>query len=188
LLGQQCPRTGDAIPRYEAVVKLPGMPLNKRFILQVPNLSNPGNHQPTKQDSTYLDPIARLQNSVPTAPNPDTPEQAGTPPDVPETEAQKPGTLDGIRDTRTERLGAMLAEILAGTLQTPIFAPDSPLEHEEKMELAKLVIEQDLGLKKTIWILWGVSRGGRNHQLYIEARAMLERLTGTSNSEDDSDD
>jgi hypothetical protein len=188
LLGQQCPRTGDAIPRYEAVVKLPGMPLNKRFILQVPKLSNPGNHQPTKQDSTYLDPIARLQNSVPTAPNPDTPEQAGTPPDVPETEAQKLGTLDGTRDTRTERLGAMLAEILAGTLQTPIFAPDSPLEHEEKMELAKLVIEQDLGLKKTIWILWGVSRGGRNHQLYIEARAMLERLTGISNSEDDSDD
>jgi hypothetical protein len=188
LLGQQCPRTGDAIPRYEAVVKLPGMPLNKRFILQVPKLSNPGNHQPTKQDSTYLDPIARLQNSVPTAPNPDTPEQAGTPPDVPETEAKKPGTLDGTRNTAAERLSAMLAEILAGTLQTPVFAPDLPLEHEEKIELAKLVIAQDLGLKKTIWILWGVSRGGRNHQRYADARAMLERLTGISNSEDDSDD
>jgi hypothetical protein len=61
LLGQQCPKTGDAIPRYEAVVKLPGMPLNKRFILQVPKLSDPDNHQPTKQDSTYLDPIARLE-------------------------------------------------------------------------------------------------------------------------------
>ena len=188
LLGQQCPRTGDAIPRYEAVVKLPGMPLNKRFILQVPKLSNPGNHQPTKQDSTYLDPIARLQNSVPTAPNPDTPEQAGTPPDVPETEPQKTGTLDGTRNTAAERLSAMLAEILAGTLQTPVFAPDLPLEHEEKIELAKLVIAQDLGLKKTIWILWGVSRGGRNHQRYADARAMLERLTGISNSEDDSDD
>ena len=188
LLGQQCPRTGDAIPRYEAVVKLPGMPLNKRFILQVPKLSNPGNHQPTKQDSTYLDPIARLQNSVPTAPNPDTPEQAGTPPDVPETEPPKTGTLDGTRDTAAERLSAMLAEILAGTLQTPVFAPDLPLEHEEKIELAKLVIAQDLGLKKTIWILWGVSRGGRNHQRYADARAMLERLTGISNSEDDSDD
>ena len=188
LLGQQCPRTGDAIPRYEAVVKLPGMPLNKRFILQVPKLSNPGNHQPTKQDSTYLDPIARLQNSVPTAPNPDTPEQAGTPPDVPETEPPKTGTLDGTRNTAAERLSAMLAEILAGTLQTPVFAPDLPLEHEEKIELAKLVIAQDLGLKKTIWILWGVSRGGRNHQRYADARAMLERLTGISNSEDDSDD
>ena len=188
LLGQQCPKTGDAVPRYEAVVKLPGMPLNKRFILQFPKLSEPNNHQPTKQDSAYLDPIARLQNSVPTAPNPDTPEQAGTPPDVPETASSEPGTLDGTRDTRAERLGAMLAEILAGTLQTPVFAPDSPLEHEEKLELAKLVIEQQLGLKKTIWILWGVTRGGRNHQVYKEARAMLERLTGISNSEDDSDD
>ena len=188
LLGQQCPKTGNAVPRYEAVVKLPGMPLNKRFILQVPKLSNPGNHQPTKQDSTYLDPIARLQNSVPTAPNPDTPEQAGTPPDVPETEPPKTGTLDGTTNTAVKRLRAMLAEILAGTLQTPVFAPDLPLEHEEKIELAKLVIAQDLGLKKTIWILWGVSRGGRNHQRYADARAMLERLTGISNSEDDSDD
>jgi len=188
LLGQQCPKTGDAVPRYEAVVKLPGMPLNKRFILQVPKLSEPNNHQPTKADSSYLDPIARLQNSVPSAPDSDNSEQAGTPSDVPETEAQEPGTLHGTRDTRAERLSAMLAEILAGTLQTPVFAPDSPLEHEEKLELAKLVIEQQLGLKKTIWILWGVSRGGRNHQVYKEARAMLERLTGISNSEDDSDD
>ena len=188
LLGQQCPKTGNAVPRYEAVVKLPGMPLNKRFILQVPKLSDPDNHQPTKQDSSYLDPITRLQNSVPTAPNPDTTEQAGTPADVPETASLEPGTLYGTRDTRPERLGAMLAEILAGTLQTPVFAADSPLEHEEKLELAKLVIEQQLGLKKTIWILWGVTRGGRNHQVYKEARAMLERLTGISNSEDDSDD
>jgi hypothetical protein len=61
LLGQQCPKTGNAVPRFEAVVKLPGMPLNKRFILQVPKLSEPNNHQPTKQDSSYLDPIARLE-------------------------------------------------------------------------------------------------------------------------------
>jgi hypothetical protein len=188
LLGQKCPKTGDAVPRYEAVIKLPGMPFNKRFLLQVPRLSDPNNHQPTKQNSSYLDPIARLQNSVPTAPNPDTTEQAGTPADVPETASIEPGTLYGTRNTRPERLSAMLAEILAGTHQTPVFAPDSPLEHEEKLELAKLVIEQQLGLKKTIWILWGVSRGGRNHQVYKEARAMLERLTVISNSEDDSDD
>ena len=188
LLGQQCPKTGNAVPRYEAVIKLPGMPLNKRFILQVPKLSEPNNHQPTKADSSYLDPIARLQKSVPSFSNPDTTEQTGTPPDVPENESPEPGTLDGTRDTRPERLSAMLAEILAGTLQTPVFAPDSPLEHEEKLELAKLVIEQQLGLKKTIWILWGVSRDGRNHQVYKEGRAMLERLTGISNSEDDSDD
>jgi len=188
LLGQQCPKTGNAVPRYEAVIKLPGMPLNKRFILQVPKLSEPNNHQPTKADSSYLDPIARLQKSVPSFSNPDTTEQAGTPADVPETASPEPGTLDGTRNTRPERLRAMLAEILAGTHQTPVFAADSPLEHEDKLELAKLVIEQQLGLKKTIWILWGVTRGGRNHQVYKEARAMLERLTGISNSEDDSDD
>jgi len=161
------------------------MPLNKRFILQFPKLSEPNNHQPTKQDSAYLDPIARLQNSVPTAPNPDTPEQAGTPPDVPETASSEPGTLDGTRDARVERLSALLAEILAGTHQTPVFAPDLPLEHEEKLELAKLVIEQKLGLKKTIWVLWGVTRGGRNHQLFVEARKMLKNLKGISDSEDD---
>ena len=188
LLGQQCPKTGNAVPRYEAVIKLPGMPLNKRFILQVPKLSEPNNHQQTKADSSYLDPIARLQKSVPSFSNPDTTEQAGTPADVPETASPEPGTLDGTRNTRPERLSAMLAEILAGTHQTPVFAADSPLEHEDKLELAKLVIEQQLGLKKTIWILWGVTRGGRNHQVYKEARAMLERLTGISNSEDDSDD
>jgi hypothetical protein len=61
LLGQQCPKTGNAVPRYEAVIKLPGMPLNKRFILQVPKLTDPSNHQPSKADSTYLDPVARLE-------------------------------------------------------------------------------------------------------------------------------
>ena len=64
LLGQQCPKTGDAVPRYEAVIKLPGMPLNKRFIRKVPKLTDPSNHQPTKQDSTYLDPIAQLDKNT----------------------------------------------------------------------------------------------------------------------------
>jgi hypothetical protein len=61
LLGQQCPKTDDAVPRYEAVVKLPGMPLNKRFIRKVPKLSAPDNHQPTPASGAYLDPHARLE-------------------------------------------------------------------------------------------------------------------------------
>ncbi|MEG4512676.1 hypothetical protein QUA54_05045 [Microcoleus sp. MOSTC5] len=61
-----------------AVVKLPGMPLNKRFILQVPRLSDPNSHQPTPADSAYLDPIARLQNSVPRAPASSSDEPSGT--------------------------------------------------------------------------------------------------------------
>jgi hypothetical protein len=176
LLGQQCPKTGNAVPRYEAVVKLPGMPLNKRFILQVPKLSEPNNHQPTKQDSAYLDPITRQQSSVPSASDSSSSESAGTPQAVPETDSPKPVTPDGKRVTRAERLKAMLAELMAGTVETAVFAADSPLEQDEKIELAKLVIAQDLGLEKTILLLWGVRRGGRNHHLYTEARAMLERL------------
>ena len=61
LLDRQCPKTGDAVPRYEAVVKLPGMPLNKRFIRKVPKLSAPDNHQPTPASGAYLDPLARLE-------------------------------------------------------------------------------------------------------------------------------
>jgi hypothetical protein len=176
LLGQQCPKTGNAVPRYEAVIKLPGMPLNKRFILQVPKLSDPNNHQPTKQDSAYLDPITRQQNSVPSASDSSSSESAGTPQAVPETDSPKSVTPDGTRVTRPERLKAMLAELMAGTVETAVFAAESPLEQDEKMELAKLVIAQDLGLEKTIWLLWGVRRGGRNHHLYTEARAMLDRL------------
>jgi signal recognition particle GTPase len=176
LLGQQCPKTGNAVPRYEAVIKLPGMPLNKRFILQVPKLSDPNNHQPTKQDSAYLDPITRQQNSVPSASDSSSSESAGTPQAVPETDSPKPVTPDGTRVTRAERLKAMLAELMAGTVETAVFAAESPLEQDEKMELAKLVIAQDLGLEKTILLLWGVRRGGRNHHLYTEARAMLDRL------------
>ena len=176
LLGQQCPKTGNAVPRYEAVVKLPGMPLNKRFILQVPKLSDPNNHQPTKQDSAYLDPITRQQNSVPSASDSSSSESAGTPQAVPETDSPKPVTPDGTRVTRAERLKAMFAELMAGTVETAVFAADYPLEQDEKMELAKLVIAQDLGLEKTILLLWGVRRGGRNHHLYTETRAMLDRL------------
>ena len=173
LLGQIDPETADAVPKFEALVKLPGQSQADRTLVKLTK-------HPESKNATVDD--------VPTVPASKTPEQAGTPPDVPETEPPKTGTLDGTRDTAAERLSAMLAEILAGTLQTPVFAPELPLEHKEKLELAQLVIAQDLGLKKTIWILWGVYRGGRNHQRYADARAMLERLTGISNSEDDSDD
>jgi hypothetical protein len=173
LLGQQCKKTGDAVPRYEAVVKLPGMPLNKRFIRKVPKLTEPSNHQPTKADSAYLDPIPRLQNSVPRTPADGSSEPSGTPRNVPQKEPENTGTPDG---TWAERLEGMLAEILAGTVETAVFAAESPLEQQKKMELAKLIIDQDLGIEKTIWLLWGVRRGGRNHNLYTEARAMLDRL------------
>lgn len=75
-----------------------------------------------------------------------------------------------------QSLNGFLAEVLAETLP-PIFADDFPLKkHERRVQLAKLVIAQNLGKQKTIWLLWGVKDGGRNNQRYIDARDMLERL------------
>ena len=141
--------------------------------MQVPRLSDPNSHQPTPADSAYLDPIARLQNSVPRAPASSSNEPSGTVGNVPKQDASKPGTPDG---TRAERMEGLLAEILAGTVETAVFAAESPLEQQDKLDLAKLIIDQDVGIEKTIWLLWGVRRGGRNHNLYTEARAMLDRL------------
>jgi hypothetical protein len=196
LLGQQCPKTGDAVPRYEAVIKLPGMPLNKRFIRKVPKLTDPSNHQPTKQDSTYLDPIARLDKNTAvddvsdTQPNlSDNP--SGTDYTLPQ---QDTGSIPNPYGTGTagsqdledldssealkESLKGFLAEVLAENLP-PIFSADFPLKkHERRVQLAKLVIAKNLGKKKTIFLLWGVTDGGRNHQRYADAREMLERLMG----------
>ncbi|MEG4989795.1 hypothetical protein QUB08_29240 [Microcoleus sp. BR0-C5] len=101
-------------------------------------------------------------------------EQSGTPLDSPGTDTQKPGIPYG---TRAERISTMFSGIMGGTVETAVFATDSPLEQDEKMELAKLIIAQDLGIERTIWILWNIRRGGRNHDRYTDAREALERLT-----------
>ena len=196
LLGQQCPKTGDAVPRYEAVIKLPGMPLNKRFILQVPKLSEPNNHQPTKQDSADLDPIARLDKNTSVDDVSDTQintseKPSGTDYTLPQ---QDTGNLanpygkgaDGSNGSEgldtsealNQSLNGFLAEVIAENLP-PVFADNFPLKkHERRVQLAKLVIAKNLGKQKTIFLLWGVTDGGRNHQRYVDARAMLERLMG----------
>jgi hypothetical protein len=112
-----------------------------------------------------------------------TQKQSGTPKTALEPELEQPGSST----EHGEHLSEMLEQLLSGTVKKAVFAPDSTLEQEDKMRLAKLVIEQDLGLEETIWLLWGVRRGGRNHNLYREARAMLEKLTGISNSEGNDD-
>jgi hypothetical protein len=59
----------------------------------------------------------------------------------------------------------------------PVFADDFPIKkHERRVQLAKLVIAKNLGKLKTIFLLWDVTDGGRNHQRYVDARNMLERL------------
>ncbi|MEG4010371.1 hypothetical protein QUA41_30650 [Microcoleus sp. Pol11C1] len=110
----------------------------------------------------------RETSEFPLVPDP----SLGTPQSVPRSEPEKPETPDG---TRAERFSTLLAEILAET-SPAVFSPDFPLEHQDKVELAKLIIAQNLGQEKTILLLWGVRRGGRNHHLYVEAKSMLDRL------------
>ena len=200
LLGQQCPKTGNAVPRYKAVVKLPGRPLNKRFILQVPKLSEPHNHQPTKQDSSYLDPIARLGRNtsvddVAETQNNTSDSSSGKDCTLPEPDSGKLANpygkgAAGSQDVEStsessalnESLNGFLAEVIAENLP-PVFADDFPLKkHERRVQLAKLVIAKNLGKQKTIYLLWGVTDGGRNHQRYVDAREMLERLMGGDNN------
>ena len=118
----------------------------------------------------------RAQKKQPTFISENPPETVGN---VPVQEGGEPGTLYG---TKAERILGILAEILAGTPEIAVFHSDSPLEQDEKLELAKLIIAEDLGTEKTIWLLWGIRRGGRNHALYTEARAMLERLVEDNNT------
>jgi hypothetical protein len=82
-----------------------------------------------------------------------------------------------------QSLNGFLAEVLAETLP-PIFADDFPLKsHERRVQLAKLVVAQNLGKEKTIFLLWGVISGGRNHQQYADARTMLEKLINNRGSD-----
>ena len=69
-----------------------------------------------------------------------------------------------------------LADVLASA-SAPVFSEEFPLkDHQQRVQLAKLVIARNLGKQKTIYLLWGVTDGGRNHQRYVDARAMLDRL------------
>ena len=111
-------------------------------------------------------------DDVPTWNTPNTSESSGTPQNTQKPEQEQPGSPM----EHGEHFSDLLAQLLAGTVEKAVFAADSTLEQEDKMKLAKLVIEQDLGQEKTIWLLWGIRRGGRNHHLYAEAREMLEKL------------
>jgi hypothetical protein len=74
-------------------------------------------------------------------------------------------------------LEGFLADVLTEA-SAPVFSEEFPLkDHQQRVQLAKLVISEKLGKEKTIFLLWGVTSGGRNHQRYADAREMLERLT-----------
>jgi len=67
-------------------------------------------------------------------------------------------------------------KILSTQSDTAIFDEKLKLSIDERLEMAQLVIAQNLGIEKTILALWGLRPGGRNHYLYAEARNMLDRL------------
>lgn len=166
LLGMVDSKTTEAVPKFEALVKLPGQSQADRKLVKLVRC---------------LTPKSVAVDAVPNAPTSFFDKPSGTPGNVSRQDSEQAGTLDGIR---AERLSSMLVEILAGTTETAVFAAESTLEQSEKLELAKLIVGQKLGTEKTIWLLWGIRRGGRNHFLYTEAREMLERLTGRDNLTD----
>lgn len=157
LLGQIDPVTTEAVPKFEALVKLPGQSQADRTLIKLVK-------HPKPKTATV--------DAVPDRNTPNTSENSGTPKTPLEPETEQPGSPMEHR----EHLSELLEQLLTGTLEKAVFAADSPLEQPDKMKLARLIIEQELGQERTIWLLWGVRRGGRNHALYTEARAMLDRL------------
>lgn len=103
----------------------------------------------------------------------------GTSWNFPPSKPENLGTPNGMGVVGLE---AFLPDILAEA-SPPVFSPEFSLtEHDQRVQLAKLVINQNLGKEKTIFLLWGTRPGGRNHALYAEARIMLERLINGDSS------
>lgn len=175
LLGQIDPETAEAVPKFEAMVKLPGQSQADRTLVKLTK------HPESKN---------AIVNEVSDAQIDTSDSSSGKDATLPE---QDSGNLSnpygkGVEDSRdsegldtsealNQSLNGFLAEVLAENLP-PVFADDFPLKkHERRVQLAKLVIAQNLGKQKTIWLLWGVKDGGRNNQRYIDAREMLDQLT-----------
>ena len=158
ILGEYNAETERATPRFEAMVKMPGQSLTNRNLVKLAKLDTPHNDAISTLPTTH----STVTDAAP-----------GNSGKLAESGAENLGNPYG---TRAERLEAFLADVLAETLP-PVFSEEFPLsEHSDRLQLAKLVIARNLGKEKTIWLLWGVRPGGRNHALYSEARAMLDRL------------
>jgi len=159
ILGEQG-ENGRATPKFEAMVKLPGGSLTDRTLVKLGRKTAPKDIVPGPLISISEKPSGTVGN-------------------VPPRDTETLGTHYGIGRTDLE---ALLLEVLSEA-SPPIFSADFPLqEHERCVQLAKLVIAQNLGKEKTILLLWGARPGGRNHALYTEARAMLERLIKGDNN------
>ncbi|MEG3922983.1 hypothetical protein QUA07_28280 [Microcoleus sp. T3_A4] len=182
LVGIFNPVTKRATPKFEAWVKLPGQKQSERTLVKL------AKHHSAPKDA-IVDDVSEAQDSTPdnpsgkeaplpqpdagNLPNPYGKGTAGTP------DVEGSDTSEALEQS----LNSFLAEVLAENLP-PIFADDFPLKkHERRVQLAKLVIAKNLGKQKTIFLLWGVTDGGRNHQRYVDAREMLEKLSKGDNND-----
>ena len=174
LLGKIDPVTTEAVPRFEALVKLPGQPLSDRKLVKLVRKSEPKNATTNEASDAKTDIPSNSSEKDYTLPEQDSGNllnPCGT-----GAEASEGAEGADCAEGSDSLLNGFLSEILADSLP-PLFSNDFPLKsHERRVQLAKLVIAQNLGKQRTIWLLWGVRDGGRNHKQYADARAMLERL------------
>jgi len=176
LLGQIDPETADAVPKFEALVKLPGQSQADRTLVKLTKHPEPKNATVNEVSDAQIGTSDSSSGKDATLPEQDdgnlsNPYRKGV---------EDPKDSEGLdtSEALNQSLNGFLAEVLAESLP-PIFADDFPLKkHERRVQLAKLVIAQNLGKQKTIWLLWGVKDGGRNNQRYVDAREMLEQLMG----------
>ncbi|MEG4577560.1 hypothetical protein QUA56_33580 [Microcoleus sp. N3A4] len=91
-------------------------------------------------------------------------------------EASEASEASDCAEASEGSLEDFLADVLTEA-SAPVFSEEFPLkDHQQRVQLAKLIIAENLGKEKTIFLLWGVTSGGRSHQRYADARAMLEKL------------
>ena len=148
LQGEMNEETGRATPLYQALVKMPGKSLSERFLVAIERTND--------------------RTSAPADRH-----QAGSLQQLPQPPAENPGSPYGIP---VEAESPIVAEILESPGKLPLFSNAIELPHEEKLKIAKSLISQNLGTEKLILCFWGITSGGRNHYLYVEARKMLDRL------------
>ena len=176
LFGQIDPETAEAVPKFEALVKLPGQSQSDRKLVKLVKHPEPKNATVDEVSGTQIDTSDSSTGKDYTLPEQD----SGNLSNPYRKAAEGLEGSEGLDNSEAlnQSLNGFLAEVLAENLP-PIFADDFPLKkHERRVQLAKLVITQNLGKQKTIWLLWGVKDGGRNNQRYVDARNMLEKLMG----------
>ena len=85
------------------------------------------------------------------------------------------GKTRNAEPTRLEALKTRFLEKLQNPNNPPLF---ENLERSEKLEILRLILPENLGIETTIFLCWGLKPGGRNHDKYRDARAMLTVMIG----------